>query len=202
MALPIFIQCFAIFYFSTLLSVIVLLSMGLHQLITALIFALVLARVELSACHVLKGSVTCLDCNPHYDLSDIKVLVKCSQVKKLAMATTTENGTFETELPSDAQPPPSFNCLASVFGGPSQLYVSRKNMVSRTTKLSQSDSYTISTPLKFHTSCPLANKDTAKCGPQNAVIGSSKTVDLPLPPEWGLAPTSYYFPFMPIIGIP
>ncbi|WP_168415081.1 hypothetical protein, partial [Acinetobacter indicus] len=164
--------------------------------------ALVLARVELSTCHVLKGSVSCLDCNRHYDLSGIKVLVKCSQVKKLAMATTEEDGSFKTELPSDAPTsPPSSNCLAKLLGGPSQLYASRNNIVSQIVKSHESDSYIISTPLNFHTSCPLSKKD-AKCGAQNAKIGSSKTVDLPLPPEWGLAPSSYYVPFFPIIGIP
>ncbi|GMP99051.1 hypothetical protein CsSME_00046688 [Camellia sinensis var. sinensis] len=162
--------------------------MAIHHkvIITALLFALlVLARVEFSTCHVLKGSVTCLDCHNHHDLSDIKVLVKCSQVKKLAVATTSADGTFETELPSD------------ILGGPKQLYTSKKNIVSRTLKLSNSDdSYTISKPLKFFTSNPSSSSKNA------AAIGESKTVDIPLPPAWGLAPSSYYIPFVPIIGIP
>ncbi|RZB76524.1 hypothetical protein D0Y65_034816, partial [Glycine soja] len=33
-------------------------------------------------------------------------------------------------------------------------------------------------------------------------FGSSKSFDLPLPREWGLAPSSFYVPFFPIIGIP
>ncbi|THG13983.1 uncharacterized protein LOC114273481 [Camellia sinensis] len=174
--------------------------MAIHHkvIITALLFALlVLARVEFSTCHVLKGSVTCLDCHNHHDLSDIKVLVKCSQVRKLAVATTSADGTFETELPSDATPPSSFNCLANILGGPKQLYTSKKNIVSRTLKLSNSDdSYTISKPLKFFTSNPSSSSKNA------AAIGESKTVDIPLPPAWGLAPSSYYIPFVPIIGIP
>ncbi|XP_058216805.1 uncharacterized protein LOC131327657 [Rhododendron vialii] len=179
----------------------------LHQVVTALLLlALVFARVEFSACHVLKGSVTCLDCNSLSDLSDIKVLVKCSQVKKLAVATTTEDGAFETELPSDtatATSPP-LNCQTKILGGPTQLYASRKNMVSETAKAHDSaDSYTISAPLSFYTSCPVSGqKEDAKCGAHNADLGSSKTVDLPLPREWGLAPSSFYVPFMPIIGIP
>ncbi|XP_058196535.1 uncharacterized protein LOC131312647 [Rhododendron vialii] len=186
--------------------------MGIHHLImsTLLVFALVLAKVELSTSYVLKGSVHCLDCSKythdHHDLSGIKVQVKCSQVKKLAMATTGQDGTFQTELPSDStqattQTSPS-TCRTRLLGGPSQLYVSKKNMVSEIAKVpSESNSYTVSTPLMFYTSCPLAKNDP-KCRARNAGVSSSKTIDLPLPPEWGLAPSSYYIPFIPIIGIP
>ncbi|GFZ13106.1 pollen Ole e 1 allergen and extensin family protein [Actinidia rufa] len=194
--------CFAIFSSqpNNIISTSVIASMAIaHQVITALVFALVLARVELSTCHVLKGSVTCLDCNHLYNLSDIKVLVKCSRVKKLATATTEEDGTFAIKLPSDTPTAPSsLNCLAKILGGPRQLYTSRTKMVSIVVNVPNSNAYTVSTPLKFYTSCP---KD-AKCRAQNAEIGSSKTIDLPLPREWGLAPTSYYVPFIPIIGIP
>ncbi|KAI8524358.1 hypothetical protein RHMOL_Rhmol13G0144500 [Rhododendron molle] len=183
--------------------------MGIHHLIISalLVFALVLAKVKLSTSYVLKGSVHCLDCKPthDHDLSGIKVQVKCSQVKKMAMATTGQDGTFQTELPSDTpattQTSPS-SCIAKILGGPSQLYVSKKNMVSEIAKVpSGSNSYTVSTPLMFYTSCPLAKSDP-KCRARNAGVGSSKTFDLPLPPEWGLAPSSYYIPFIPIIGIP
>ncbi|XAR60155.1 hypothetical protein NMG60_11033410 [Bertholletia excelsa] len=169
--------------------------MALRLVICALIFALVLSGVELSTCHVLKGSVTCLDCSPHYSLSDIKVAVKCDGVKKVEVATTEEDGTFMKELPSSTS-----NCAARLMGGPKQLYVSRKKMISATVKLSShSNSYTLATPLSFYTSCPFSGDNLAKC---RSII-SSKTVDLPLPPEWGFAPTSYYvLPFLPIIGIP
>ncbi|KAH7839021.1 hypothetical protein Vadar_033859 [Vaccinium darrowii] len=171
-------------------------------------FALVLASVELSSSsHVLKGSVQCLDCiTSHDDLSDIKVLVKCSKVKKLAVATTKQDGTFQTELPSDSTtqtPTPPSSCLTKILGGPDQIYAFQKNMVSKVSKVpSESNSYTTSTPLVFYSSCPLARDDDAKCRARSAGTGSSKTIDLPLPPEWGLAPSSYYMPFIPIIGIP
>ncbi|KAE9461413.1 hypothetical protein C3L33_06719, partial [Rhododendron williamsianum] len=183
--------------------------MGIHHLIISalLVSALVLAKVELSTSYVLKGSVHCLDCkytHDDHDLSGVKVQVKCSRVKKLAMATTGQDGTFQTELPSDTpatQTSPS-SCLAKILGGQSQLYVSKKNVVSKIAKVpSESNSYTVSTPLMFYTSCPLAKNDP-KCRARNAGVGSSKTIDLPLPPEWGLAPSSYYIPFFPIIGIP
>lgn len=131
--------------------------------------------------------------------SGIAILVKCDQVKNLVMATTNEHGLFETQLPSS-------NCKAKIFGGPKQLYVSRKNMVTSIKIVHETDSYTTSQPLSFYTSCPLSQNKNGKCGAgDDAVernVGSSKTVDLPLPREWGFAPTSYYFPGMPIIGIP
>ncbi|XP_017982094.1 PREDICTED: uncharacterized protein LOC18590285 [Theobroma cacao] len=175
--------------------------MALRSVITALFFLLALARIELSACHVLEGKISCLDCTRDYDFSGIKVQVKCAQVKKLATANTEENGSFKVELPSDtSKTPRAETCLAKLLGGPDQLYVWKRNLVSKVVKAHELNSYTISTPLAFSTTCPLASRD-AKCGAPTE-IGSSKTVNLPLPPEWGLAPSSYYVPFIPIIGIP
>lgn len=110
------------------------------------------------------------------------------------MTTTEEDGSFETNLPFT----PTNKCHAKIFGGPKQLFVSRKD-INPTVVNSQEDanSYTISNPLKFYTRCPLSNN--GKCHDE---FGSSKTIDLPIPKEWGLAPTSYYVPIMPIIGIP
>ncbi|KAK9280174.1 hypothetical protein L1049_013861 [Liquidambar formosana] len=173
--------------------------MALHNLIVALLFVLV-TMVEPSTCHVVKGSVSCLDCHRHYNLSGVKVAVKCDQVKKLATVTTEDDGSFATNLPSDTpmSATPS-NCNAKLLGGENQLYASRKNMFSKIVKVQESNSYTISTPLAFSTTCP---SKEANCGASNGETGSSKTVDIPLPPEWGLAPSSYYVPFFPIIGIP
>lgn len=123
--------------------------------------------------------------------------MKCANVKRLATSTTSSEGSFEVELPSGSGTRTSttpLNCLAKLIGGSSQIYASRKNMVSKIVKTQDSSSYTISTPLVFSTTSPPVGKlkDT----------GSSKTIDLPLPREWGLAPSSYYIPFFPIIGIP
>ncbi|KAL4335103.1 hypothetical protein GQ457_07G035720 [Hibiscus cannabinus] len=168
----------------------------------ALVFVLAFARVQLSTCHVLDAKISCLDCKHNYDFSGIKVAVKCDKVEKLATATTEENGGFKVELPlgiSKGNPPPtSVDCLAKLVGGPNQLYGKNKNLVSKVVKVRHGvNSYTISTPLVFSTSCLLGSVDAKSCG-----LGSSKTFDLPLPPEWGLAPSSYYIPFFPIIGIP
>ena len=124
--------------------------------------------------------------------------MKCDQVKKLAVATAEADGSFKTNLPSDAQhSSPHLNCLAKLLGGPNQLYAYRKNTVSGIVKAGDGSFYTISTPLSFSTTCSSSVK-----GEKNGEFGASKTVDLPIPPEWGLAPSSYYVPFFPIIGIP
>lgn len=144
--------------------------------------------------------INCMICH----LSDFKVLVKCEHVKKLAVATTKGSGSFEVELPSDntKSGPTHLNCHAKLLGAPVKLYVSKKNMVSKIVKDKKSNSYKVSTPLAFSISCPSSLMKDGKCGATNNVIGSSKTVDLPIPREWGLAPSSYYVPLFPIIGIP
>lgn len=131
-------------------------------------------------------------------VSGIKVSVKCDQgMKNLVVETTEVDGSFKVNLPIDHAKPASMNCLVKLLGGPTQLYASRKNQISQIVTGKDENSYTISTPLSFFKSCP----QYTECKAANP-IGSSKTINLPLPPEWGLAPTSYYLPFFPIIGIP
>lgn len=140
-------------------------------------------------------------------ISGIKILLNCERVKKSVVATTEKDGSFAAQLPTDrnsktppATTPPPLKCRAKLLGGPQQLYASKNLMVSQIIHGSDdSNSYTISTPLAFYTSCPTTQ--AAKCKAMKE-FASSKTVDLPLPPEWGLAPSSYYIPFFPIIGIP
>ncbi|KAF7823214.1 Pollen Ole e 1 allergen and extensin family protein [Senna tora] len=174
--------------------------MASSQLITTflLLSALALSRIDSSSCQVVKAKVSCVDCpsQNNVDLSGIKVSVKCEKVKKVEVAFTRHDGSFEAKLPLGSDPHNSGRCLARILGGPKQLYASRKDMVSQIVKDKKegnTNTYTISTPLSFFTTKPKA---------RNNNIGSSKTVDLPLPPEWGLAPSSYYVPFFPIIGIP
>lgn len=152
---------------------------------------LMLSILQPSTCQNVKGKVSCLDCTRHYDFSGIMVGVKCDGVRKISRVSTEENGAFEVELPSDSFN--KLNCMAKLLGGPNQLYASRQTMTSKLIQTHGERSVTISTPLAFSTGCP-------KC--RGNGVDSSKTVDLPLPKEWGLAPSSYYFPFFPIIGIP
>ncbi|EYU26724.1 hypothetical protein ABFS82_04G210300 [Erythranthe guttata] len=152
---------------------------------------------------LLKGSVACVDCPQDFDLSGVQVLVKCDKVKKLAVTYTQEDGTFITELPSD-EPTKSenpSNCMAKIMGGPHQLFVSTKDAfapVIANARESSGSLFTTAKPLGFYSTCPLKGKCIAK----DNGFASSKTVDFPLPREWGLAPSSYYIPFIPIIGIP
>lgn len=114
----------------------------------------------------------------------------------MAMATTEASGSFKVELPSGSSKTasPPLNCQAKLFGGPDQLYASKKHTVSKIMKKHKSsNTYKISTPLAFSITKPKAAANNFE---------ESKTVDLPLPPEWGFAPSSYYVPFFPIIGIP
>uniref|UniRef100_A0A803R3D7 Uncharacterized protein n=1 Tax=Cannabis sativa TaxID=3483 RepID=A0A803R3D7_CANSA len=146
--------------------------MALPHSLSVLFLVLLLARIDMSTCQVFKAKVSCLDCPTETDLS---------------------------EIPTDKKTPPKpLNCLAKLLGGPNQLYASSKTMVSQLVQTN--DQYTISTPLSFYNSCP-STITQAKCE-ANKKWDSSKTVDLPLPPQWGLAPSSYYIPFFPIIGIP
>ncbi|XP_050212457.1 uncharacterized protein LOC126664219 [Mercurialis annua] len=165
--------------------------MAFNSALLLLLLALSLSGLHLSTSQVLQGKLSCLDCSADYDFSGIKVLVKCANVKKLGQGTTTKEGSFEVELPSTSTHETPSNCLAKLIGGTTQLYSTTKKMVSKIVKSHDSNSYTISTPLAFYT------VRTNLKG-----IGESKTVDLPLPKEWGLAPSSYYVPFFPIIGIP
>lgn len=124
--------------------------------------------------------------------------MKCDNTEKLWTAITEDDGSFEVaaEIPTSESRP---DCLAKILGGPHPIYASRKTMVSQVVKKSQEKEgsyYTTLTPLVIYSSCP-----EKSCSSEDA-LGSSKTVNLPLPIEWGLAPSSYYFPFVPIIGVP
>lgn len=131
----------------------------------------------------------------------LQVLVKCDKVKKLAMAYTEEDGSFTTELPSDggSTPASSSNCMAKIMGGPHQLYISADNSIIPIANAKETPGhFTTSRPLDFYKSCP----PKGRCEAKDNGFASSKTVDVPFPREWGLAPSSYYIPFIPIIGIP
>ncbi|KAK2370073.1 hypothetical protein P8452_57494 [Trifolium repens] len=173
--------------------------MAFVHVIIALLFALALARIDPSSCQMVNGKVSCNDCTQDYDFSGIKVSMKCEGVKNLTMATTQHDGSFIVDL-STYPPKPSYdNCHVKILGGPYNIYATRKNQFSQIVKDKEGNSYTISTPLSFFTSCP-KNKECKV--EKNNEFGSSKTINFPFPPAWGLAPSSYYLPFLPIIGIP
>lgn len=117
----------------------------------------------------------------------IAVSVSCSHINTRFTVTTDKKGEFMSELPSRIES----NCEAELKGSFKQLYASKNNVKSKIVNLG-GEKYGLSSKLIFLKSCPRSLGS----------FGASKTVDLPIPPEWGLAPTSYYVPFFPIIGIP
>ncbi|KAF5179048.1 Pollen ole e 1 allergen and extensin family protein [Thalictrum thalictroides] len=171
-------------------------------MITALLLLLAFASIQSSTCHVVKGSVSCLDCANHDDLSEVNVLVKCYKVNQFATTTTDKDGSFEVELTAD---PSSANCEAQLLGAPVQLCSYKKTLVSKIVKSPDLKSYTISTPLAFFfTTCPSKTKLASSPSPSEASTPTESPntiVDLPIPVEWGLPPTRYYIPIIPI-GIP
>ncbi|GAB4859797.1 hypothetical protein Ancab_011277 [Ancistrocladus abbreviatus] len=179
--------------------------MAVSQFTAAFALALItisLTSIQPSACHVVKSSVSCIDCDRHYDLSGISVMIKCDRVKKLGITTTKLDGSFDAELPLDSSLTPASNCQAKVLGGPEQLYALEENKGSKVVmEPGQSNAYTTVAPLMVAKSCSSFRK-YGKCVSPNGNLGSSKTIDLPIPPEYGLPPTSLYFPVIPIIGIP
>ncbi|KAK6163570.1 hypothetical protein DH2020_000434 [Rehmannia glutinosa] len=127
-----------------------------RAVVFALFFTLALAKAEIYTAQLLKGSITCLDCpNGSENLSGVQVLVKCDKVKKLAMAYTEKDGTFQTELPSDGPKSanPS-NCMAKIMGGPHLLYTSTKNSLIPIAKSKELGHFTTSKPLSFYKTCP------------------------------------------------
>ncbi|GAB2285559.1 hypothetical protein Dimus_020006 [Dionaea muscipula] len=169
----------------------------------AVVLIAVVSRMEPSACSVVKASVSCVDCGHDYDLSGIRVMIECDEEKKLGIATTNQNGSFEADLPLAGKGilVPASNCLARLLGGPGPLYALNENMVSKIIMAQDIiDTYTTSTPLSFIKSCCPVGKN-GKYKSSDAEL-DSKTVDLPIPSEFGLPPTSYYTPIIPIIGIP
>ncbi|XP_042510553.1 uncharacterized protein LOC122085979 [Macadamia integrifolia] len=186
--------------------------MALSCAVTALLFSLVLFHVDASSGRaLLHGSVSCLDCKEKsHQLHGIRVLVGCDGVKKMAMAVTDDNGHFRTELPRDSSSKSSTKCLAKLLGGPKQLCSSRKTLVYNVVEADHGkNSFTIAKPLAFFTSCSTNTKAKTQSTPLDEMtktfttdFGPFKTINIPLPSEWGLAPTSDYIPIMPIIGIP
>ncbi|XP_006293390.2 uncharacterized protein LOC17889250 [Capsella rubella] len=152
-----------------------------------LLSAALSSYLVISTSSLVEGKVSCFDCPNDYDYSGITVGVSCSDSKTRFTVTTDKKGEFMSELPSSVKS----NCEAELKGSFKQLYASKNNVKSKIVNLG-GDKYGLSSKLIFLKSCPRS------LGP----FSSSKTVDFPVPPEWGLAPTSYYVPFIPIIGIP
>ncbi|XP_051113460.1 uncharacterized protein LOC127239389 [Andrographis paniculata] len=173
-----------------------------------LFFTIALAIVNVVyTSQVLKGSVACLDCAHGVDLSGFQVLVKCDSSKKLAMTYTRQDGTFDTELPSDGQNVSKSSnpdkCMAKIMGGPHQFYIRTNNAIIPVVKSIEFGHSTVSKPLGFYKNCP----PKSKCDAKDFGFEASE-VKKPLPGQGQGEgevhdPSTYnYIPFFPIVGIP
>ncbi|KAF3552981.1 hypothetical protein F2Q69_00012376 [Brassica cretica] len=162
-------------------------AMQLSFLALFLLTAALISPSLVVSVSLVEGKVSCYDCPSDYDYSGIMISVSCSHSKTRFTVSTDKKGEFMSELPSRVKS----DCEAELQGSFKQLYASKKNIMSKIVKL-EGHKYGLSSKLIFLKSCPRSLRS----------FSSSKTVDLPVPPEWGLAPTSYYLPFFPIIGIP
>lgn len=145
-------------------------------------------------CHQLHAMILVIIVHNPCSFPGIRVILKCNKVKNHSVSYTEKDGSFEAKLPSDEnlkEGSPS-NCTAWIAGGPQQLYVSAED--SAVLVVEAGGQLTTSKPLGFYKTRSVEGKDM--------MFGSSKTLDLPMPREWGLTPSSYYIPFFPIIGIP
>ncbi|ONK57470.1 uncharacterized protein A4U43_C09F840 [Asparagus officinalis] len=177
--------------------------------VRVLVLVLALASINLSSCQLVKGSVSCVDCNPHKDLSGVRVAVKCRFERKLVFALTNNKGNFEAEVPKNSSSPSSspLNCYAMLLGGPVQLWAFKKSMLSKIIKAPAglSGSYSLSTPLTFFISHPTpkvfdqSHSDDKK----SPDFGVFPPMALPPPANFtGNIPLIFFFPFLPIIGVP
>ncbi|KFK44754.1 hypothetical protein AALP_AA1G298500 [Arabis alpina] len=165
--------------------------MALRSTFLALfLFTVALASCLVDSASLVNGKVSCFDCPNDYDYSGIMISISCSHSKTHFTVSTDKKGEFRSKLPLSIEP----NCEAELQGSFKQLYASKTNVKAKIVKLTgENNKYGLSSKLIFLKSCPRSLGSFA----------SSKTIDFPVPREWGLAPTSYYFPpFLPIIGIP
>ncbi|KAH0454021.1 hypothetical protein IEQ34_018345 [Dendrobium chrysotoxum] len=191
--------------------------MAKRSFLLSLLFAYLL---QFSIGSLLKGSVTCIDCSPSYDLSGVRLAVNCSKEEKLSYALTNAKGQFQISI-AKPSPLPS-DCSVNLLGGKTQLCGFRKSIISKIIAInplntSTNSSYTVRTPLAFFTSCKKIIEEAkvekgngANYGGQ-AALGednspktmASQQAELPPPEEtYWLPPLIYVIPFFPIIGIP
>lgn len=156
-----------------------------------LLLAVVLAQLGALACETLRGAVTCLDCAPGRDLSGVVVAVKCGvgDGAGLHAAQTDDCGNFEVAVPA-AQA--ASRCAARVLGGPEQLCAPQRFTVARVVAAGQEPgSYVLGSRLAVFT----------RCGALATMVARPRAGRSSPPYDLGL-PLIYFFPFIPIIGIP
>ncbi|XP_040376427.1 protein argonaute 12 [Oryza brachyantha] len=170
----------------------------------------------------LRGSVACLDCAPGHDLSGVVVAVRCGGgdgAVQLRAAQTDERGGFDVAVPADGGGGGHGRrrCAARVLGGAEQLCAPGRLAVAPVVAPAEPGSYALGSRLAVLTRCGGAVAATTA-----AATGSDQS---PAPPRARRTPTTrrtqprpgrgtgrpydgpglpliYFFPFLPIIGIP
>ncbi|KQJ99746.1 uncharacterized protein LOC104584272 [Brachypodium distachyon] len=175
-----------------------------------LLLAVVLAQLGPLSCDTLRGSVTCLDCAAGHHLSGVVVAVKCTGGAGLHAAQTDGSGSFDVAVPAAS----GSRCAARVLGGAEQLCAPQGLAVARVVAAA-GGSYALGSRLAVFTRCgagagAVATMATGSGGQRPAPPGPRPVMSPPQAvgrgsssPPYGLGiPLIYFFPFIPIIGIP
>lgn len=127
------------------------------------------------------------------------VVVRCGRDGQVGGALTNDSGWFKVNMRRPGLLQSAAPCYAMLVSGPR-----RRCRFKDGHSMARVVDGRLTSPLTFSpASC--VGEPSQGLGPasiRGAELGDSKTIDLPLPREWGLPPTSYYtFPVIPI-GIP
>ncbi|CAN6439185.1 unnamed protein product [Victoria cruziana] len=148
---------------------------------------------------VVTGSVSCPHCTSGDQLQGLGVVVGCGRDGQVGGALTNDSGWFKVNMRRPGLLQSAAPCYAMLVSGPR-----RRCRFKDGHSMARVVDGRLTSPLTFSpASC--VGEPSQGLGPasiRGAELGDSKTIDLPLPREWGLPPTSYYtFPVIPI-GIP
>nr|CAB3446792.1 unnamed protein product [Digitaria exilis] len=179
----------------------------------------------------LRGSVACLDCAAGHDLSGVVVAVKCAGDDGLRAAQTDGRGAFDVAVPAVASPTPcAARVLGGTeqLCAPRGLAVAHVVPAGRMPDpSSSSSSYALGSRLAVFTRCRPATGGSAAATTMDApdqqqqprvpaarrmppavqtpVVGAPPRAGGNASPPFGMGsglPLIYFFPFVPIIGIP
>uniref|UniRef100_A0A0E0CLJ6 Uncharacterized protein n=1 Tax=Oryza meridionalis TaxID=40149 RepID=A0A0E0CLJ6_9ORYZ len=175
----------------------------------------------------LRGSVACLDCAPGHDLSGVVVAVRCGGgggggggAGQLRAAQTDERGGFDVAVPAGGgdvvdgrRSHPHQRCAARVLGGAEQLCAPGGLAVAPVVAAAgpEHGSYALASSLAVFTRCgggglastAAATGNGQSPAPPRARRATPRAGRATPPPYAGPGlPLIYFFPFLPIIGIP
>ncbi|KAG8070914.1 hypothetical protein GUJ93_ZPchr0006g45533 [Zizania palustris] len=187
------------------------LAVARHGLLLVVILQLAVVHAQRGEGDTLRGSVACLDCAPDHDLSGVVVAVKCRDGAGLRAAQTDGRGNFNVVVPAGGQQPSP--CAARVLGGADQLCAPERLTVSPVVAGREPGSYALGSRLAVFTRCGALAKMAASGDqtpaqprvprtPRQTPAASPPRAGGTIPPFGPGLPLIYFFPFLPIIGIP